>query len=92
MPQAVKSTTIIQPSLVDINHISFSGDLTDVASVIVSMSVTLKDGAGKKFKDIGVSIPADEIPALSGILTAIDAAIIPKMVEKTEADLGVTFA
>lgn len=92
MPQATKSTIVLQPTLVDVNHISFSGDLTDVASVFVSISATLKDGAGKKFKDIGVSISADEIPALSGILTAINSAIIPKMVEKTEADLGVTFA
>lgn len=92
MPQAVKSTTIIQPSLVDINHISFSGDLSDTKTVVVSISATLKDGAGKPFKDIGVSITADEIPALSGILTAINSAIVPKMVEKVEADLGVTFA
>lgn len=92
MPRATKSTVVLQPTLVQINHISFSGDLTDVASVIVSISVTLKDEAGEPFKDIGVSITAGEIPALSGILNAIDSAIVPKMVEKAEADLGVTFA
>lgn len=92
MPQATKSTIVLQPTLVEINHISFSGNLSDIDTVVVSISATLKDGAGEPFRDIGVSITAGEIPALSGILNAIDSAIVPKMVEKAEADLGVTFA
>lgn len=92
MPQATKSTIVIQPTLVEINHISFSGDFSDVSKVVVSLSATLKDATGESFKDMGISIPAADIPALSGILTAIDAAIVPKLVAAAEADLGVTFA
>ena len=89
MGQAVKSTTLEEPTLVEVNHITFSGDLIDVLKTIVTVSLVIKDENGDKFQDVGVAV--EDIPGLQGILTAFQNAVLPKIVEKVEADLGVTF-
>lgn len=89
MPQAVKSTTLEEPTLVEVNHITFSGDLIDVTKTVVSVSLTVLDDVGNDFEDIGILV--EDIPGLQGILTAFQSSVLPKIVDKVEADLGVTF-
>lgn len=89
MGQAVKSTTLEEPTLVEVNHITFSGDLVDVSKTVVSVSLTVLDDTGNTFKDIGVLV--EDIPNLQGMLTSFQNAVLPKIVEKVEANLGVTF-
>ena len=89
MGQAVKSTTLEEPTLVEVNHISFSGDLTDVDKTFVSVSLVIKDENGDTFQDAGVNV--EDIPGLQGILTAFQNSVLPKIIEKVEEDLGVTF-
>ena len=89
MPQAVKSTTLEEPTLAEVNHITFSGDLMDVTKTVVSVSLTVVDNVGGDFEDIGVLV--EDIPGLQGIITAFQNSVLPKIVDKVEADLGVTF-
>lgn len=89
MPQAIKSTTLIEPTLADVNHISFAGDLTDPAKTVVSVSLTLKDDTGAGAMDLGV--PVEGITNVNGLLTSFASGILPKIIEKVEADLGITF-
>ena len=89
MAQATKSTVIESPLITDINHISFSGDFSDILKTFVSVSLVIKDENGDKFQDVGVTV--EDIPGLQGILTAFQNSVLPKIVEKVEADLGVTF-
>lgn len=89
MPQAIKSTTIIEPTMAGVNHISFGGDLTDPAKTVVSVSLTLKDDAGEEVQDLGVIV--EGITNLSGLLTSFASGVLPKIIDKVEADLGITF-
>ena len=89
MAQATKSTVIEAPLIADLNHISFSGDLSDVTKTFVSVSLNIKDENGDTFRDVGVVV--EDIPNLQGLLTSFQNSVLPKIVEKVEADLGVTF-
>lgn len=172
MPQATKSTTLIQPTMADVNYITLHGDLTNSDLVTVYVNATIRgndgkerlitidsalttidpegttvteltltytypktlaagfiveqgpkrdyieavvDNGGNSFTcqmrtsvagfvigaasivvpidtgQVGVTIPISEVPALAGILTALNAAAIPKLVEHIETTQGVVF-
>ncbi len=89
MPQAILSKTIMEPSLATINHITFGGDLTDKTKTFISVSLTIKDDAGEKVKDIGVTV--EDVVNLGDILTSFQNDIMPKIIEEVEKELDIMF-
>jgi len=89
MKQATRNSTIIEPSLATVNHITFVGDLTDETKTFISVSLTIIDDEGEKVQDMVVTI--EDITNLNGILTSFQNNILPKIIEKVEQELEVKF-
>lgn len=89
MPQAIKQTTIIEPTLAEVKHITFGGDLTNAGGTVVTVAFSVKDDAGEIVEEFGVVI--EGINGLAGFLTSFQNAVLPKVVEKVEQELGITF-
>ncbi len=87
--QASLNKTIMAPSLATINHISFSGDLTDETKTFVSVSLTIKNDVEEKVQDMGVTV--EDVTNLGDILTSFQNNILPQIIKKVEEELEVTF-
>ncbi len=89
MAEAIKSTTIIEPGMAEVRHITFTGDLTDAEKTVISVSLVVKDDGGDKVVDLGVN--PTSIPNLNGMLTSFANSVLPKIIDEVEAELGITF-
>lgn len=89
MKQATLNNTILEPSLTEIKHITFTGDLTDINKTIVTVSLIVKDETGEKVQDLGITV--SDIPNLDAILTRFQTNILPQIVKQVETDLEITF-
>jgi hypothetical protein len=91
MPQAVLVKTLDQPTMAEINHVTFTGDFTDSSKIVISVSLIVKDDTGSKVEDLGILVDDVPLSAVDQQLTQFQNVLLPKIVGKVETTLGVTF-
>jgi len=89
MGTAVKAVQLEEPTMAEVKHLTFTGDLTDSDKTVVSVSLEVKDNFGNVYTDMGVIV--EDIPNMNGFLNSFANSVLPKIVAKVEVDLGVAF-
>jgi len=89
MPQANLTRTIQKPTAAEVHSIAFRNDEGEPG---VTIKIHLRDENGEIVQTFQDVLMEGDVPGFNGFMTSFENAIVPKLIERIEAQLGITFA